>query len=180
MRNSVSSFCRLMRDLAAQHEKFLHSDKECHFSTNIDAAQNSFARKMHYPCIVMDYGDFTYTSLSGADGKRRNVTLLFLDHVKDTGNSAEIEKVFDEMEDVCDDFMIKITELSKSKDKAYRFLSRFSLDGVAAERISLESPALFGWAVTIVSTDMLCSADDPWAYEQYITSNLEYVLVRKK
>ncbi len=154
-----------MHDLACQHEKILHSENECHFSNNIENAQNSFARKMHYPCIVMDFGDFTYTSIGGADGKRRTVTLLFVDHVKDTGNTSEIEKVFDEMEEVCDDFMIKIVSLSKSTDKSYRFLRRFNLDGVEAERISLESPALYGWAVTIVNTDMLCGASNPWMNE---------------
>lgn len=179
MHKSVTQFSDLMRDLCSQHGEILHSDKVCHFSTNIDHAQNSFARKMHYPCVVLDYGDFTYTSVGGADGKRRTVTILFLDHAKDTGKFDAIEAIFDKMEDICDDFMMKLVELSKSNDKKYRFLTRFKIDGVEAQRIQLESPALYGWALTIDSTDMLCAEDDPWAYEEYITSNLEYVLVKK-
>lgn len=165
MDSSIKKFENLIEDLSRKHKVVQHSDDKCHFASTLDDAQNKHARKMHYPCVLLDKGDFTYSSVGADIGKRRTVTLLFVDHCKDVGNSKMIDGIFDSMEGVCDDFMKKLMELSRSSAPSNRFLKRFSLEGVEGTRIVLESPALYGWAVIIQQADILCPQDgeeSPW------------------
>ena len=169
MHKSVNLFKDLIAQLCSLHKDIRHSKEECHFSSNLDDAQNKHARKMHYPCVLMDFGDFVYKPVGNGQGKRRNVTLIFVDHAKDVGNASQIDAIFDHMEDICDDFMEKILSLSRSSAPSNRFLRRFSLDGVEATRIQLESPALYGWAVVLPSEDIFChdgEEDSPWETSQ--------------
>lgn len=162
--NTVQRFKDLVCAMSSMHKDIKHREKECHFATSLDDAQNKHARLMHYPCVLMDYGDFTYRNVGAGIGKHRTVTLFFVDHCKDAGNSKLIDSIFDHMEQICDDFMTKIVELSRSSVSKYRFLGRFSLEGVEATRIVLESPALYGWAVILPTSDLLCpeERESPW------------------
>lgn len=158
----INEFAHIIEELASRHKSVRHSKKDIHFANNVQAAQNAFAVKMHYPAVIVDQGDFVVSKDGDAYSKNRVVTMLFVQHVKDAGSFKEIDTAFEEMEELCDQFIYKLHELAHTNLSKYRCLRRLSLDGAEAERIYLESAALFGWGITFRNKDIACANKDVW------------------
>lgn len=142
----MTTFEDYLEELARQHPDILHEHKDkCHFSYLEDDAQTKLADKMYYPCVVADSGNFAFNGQPGNILLNTEYSVLFLQHVSDTGNNKEIRKAFADMRRILLDFAAKF-----SRDKRamkYTFLNRFSLIGGEGQRIYMQNNALYGYAL---------------------------------
>lgn len=146
-------------NLAKTHAVIRHGhDGKCHFSSLIEEAQNQFAQRMHYPCVVLSTGDFEGATPTTMD---REVTLLFLDHCADTGDYGQIRRIFDTMEQVMRDF---IARMLRDRARTVREVSRFALGQTEAHQVYLESAGLYGWALMTVMPDYINTKDCDHAF----------------
>ena len=143
--------------LATTHQGVRHSDEECHFSALADDGQNSHAHKMHYPCIVVDGGDFDVQGDVAQPLIADDYSLLFLTHVKDPGNSSEVLQAFASTREILMDFLKKM--LRDKAARRYTFLNRFSPAGCSGHRIYLQGPSLYGWVLMMSFSESLNSLD---------------------
>ena len=143
--------------LAEQHSLVHHDDNgECHFSSLSEEAQNLFARKMHYPCVVYSAGDIDFAHASSISTAQREVTILVLDHCKDSGNYNLIRHIFDSTEKIMKDFMAR---MERDKRKSVQPIRRFNYDGAEAHQIYLESAGLYGWALIFMLAEPFFTGD---------------------
>ncbi|MGL4852900.1 MAG: hypothetical protein ACRC3Z_09710 [Phocaeicola sp.] len=145
-RLAIETFEEYLEELARQHPDVQHQVKNrCHFSYLSDDAQTKLADSMHYPCVVADSGNFGFSGQPGNILLNTEYSVLFLQHVSDTGDNREIRKAFSDMKRILLDFAAKF-----SRDKRalkYKFLNRFSLIGGEGHRIYMQDNALYGYAL---------------------------------
>ena len=151
----MNTFEEYLEEMSRQHPVIRHEDKgKCHFSSLADNSQTKFALKMNYPCVVVDSGDFSFI---GNVLINTEFSVMFLDHVKDTGNNKEITAVFNNMKRVLLDFARKF-----SRDKRalkYKFLNRFTLIGSEGHRIYLQDSGLYGYVLFFNADDSFNDAN---------------------
>ncbi|WP_195334101.1 hypothetical protein [Bacteroides salyersiae] len=154
----MNTFEEYLEEMSRQHPVIRHEDKgKCHFSSLADNSQTKFALKMNYPCVVVDSGDFSFTGGTGNVLINTEFSVMFLDHVKDTGNNKEITAVFNNMKRVLLDFVRKF-----SRDKRalkYKFLNRFTLIGSEGHRIYLQDSGLYGYVLFFNADDSFNDAN---------------------
>lgn len=148
-----------IEELATKHPAIQHEvDDKCHFSCLADDSQTKFARSMHYPCVVLDTGDFTITGQTGNELLTMETSIMFLDHVRDTGNSKEIRQAFSSMRKVALDFLKKILR-DKNKRELRGIIGRFTAVGSDGHRVYLKDAGLYGY-VLFLNTDESFSKED--------------------
>lgn len=157
------TFSDYIANLASGHKAIKHSEQECHYSDLSEDAQNAFAhRKMHYPCVVLDEGGAVF---SGSDSETLQTDfyqLLFVDHVRDTGNATEIRDAFTRMKTVAKDFLKRMVR----DRRRVPLMKRFSIVDVEMEKVYLESPALYGYVVALKNPSLFVDLDCNQAFEE--------------
>lgn len=155
----MTPFEQYIEQLATLHPAIGHSDEECHFSFTADDSQSRMASRMHYPCVVVDTGDFAFGGQPGNVFLSDEVTLFFLQHVRDTGDIQEVRQAFADMRGVLLDFVRRF-----SRDKRalrHKFLARFTVEGAEGHRVYMQDAGLYGWALLFSSdasfTDLDCN-----------------------
>ena len=150
------SFVEYIEQLAMEHKSIGHSRKECHFSDMAEETQNAISHmKMNYPCVVVDVGDVEFSGSSSQPYENDMYSLLFLDHVKDTGDPNEIREVFHRMKTIAKDFLKRFDRDRKSE----KVMSRFDITSVKMGRVYLEDAALYGYAVLLTDTSLFVNLD---------------------
>ena len=112
---------------------------------------------MHYPCVVVDSGDFSFSGGVGNVLINTEFSVMFLDHVKDTGDNKEITDVFNNMKKVLLDFARKFSR--DRRNLKYKFLNRFRLIGSEGHRIYLQDSGLYGYVLFFNSDDSFNDVD---------------------
>ena len=154
----MNTFEEYLEELSRQHPAIKHEEKDkCHFSSLADTSQTKFALKMHYPCVVVDSGDFSFSGGVGNVLINTEFSVMFLDHVKDTGNNKEITAVFNNMKKVLLDFARKFSR--DRRNLKYKFLNRFRLIGSEGHRIYLQDSGLYGYVLFFNSDDSFSDMD---------------------
>jgi hypothetical protein len=157
------TFSDYIEQLASQHKSIKHSAQECHYSDLHEDAQNAFSHmRMHYPCVVLDEAG---TVFSGSDSQPYDTdiyNILFLDHVRDTGDATEIRGTFERMKEVAKDFLRRMIR----DRKTVKLMNRFSVVDVEMERVFLEAAALYGYVVTLKNTALFLELDCNKAFEE--------------
>lgn len=142
----MNTFEEYIEELARLHPLIQHDvNEKCHFSSMADESQSRMASTMYYPCVIVDTGDFSIDGQAGNVLLSDEMTIFFLQHVKDTGNSKEVQAAFRSMKSVLFDFARKF-----SRDKRavkYPFLNRFTLLGGEGHRVYMKDAGLYGWAL---------------------------------
>lgn len=147
----VKKFRDFLELLARSHKSVQHSDNKIHFTSTIDSYDNGLPRTLHYPCVVLDMGDMHVQG----ENLDRNVVLMFLEHVKDTGSEKQKDEAFDKTGDIAIDFLVKLERTADSVP-SLRFLSRVEVDGADLLRVELKDAALYGWMVQMKHSFSLC------------------------
>ena len=140
----MNTFEEYIEELSRNHPFIRHEENDkCHFSCLEDDSQIKMARTMCYPCVVVDSGNFSFNGSVGNVLLNTEFSVMFLEHVRDTGNNTEITAAFRSMKNILLDFARKF-----SRDKRavkYRFLNRFTLIGSEGHRIYLKDSGLYGY-----------------------------------
>lgn len=142
----MNTFEEYIEELSRRHPAIRHEQEgKCHFSCLADDSQTRFAQSMRYPCVVVDSGDFTFAGMPGNILVDTEYSVMFLDHVRDTGNNAEVRSAFSRMKRVLLDFARKFSRDRRAMK--YRFLNRFTLLGSEGHRVFLKDAGLYGWVL---------------------------------
>ncbi len=154
----MKTFEEYIEQLARLHPLIRHEiDGYCHYSCLADDAQTRFAQRMRYPCVVVDTGDFTFGGGTGNLMVSTDYTILFLDHVRDTGNDKELLKVFSETRSILLDFAKKFS--TDKRARKYPFLNRFDLIGSEGHRVYLKDAGLYGYALFLNNSESFIDKD---------------------
>lgn len=150
----AKQFRDLVEFLATQHVDVRHSDTSTHFACTLDDADNKYACDMHYPCVALDLGDMEITT---APDVSRNIIIMFLDHVSDTGSEREKQAAFDRTADIAVEFLAQLCHIADHHPEL-RFLSRIDINGTDLVRVELEDAGLYGWMARFSHTFSLSPA----------------------
>ncbi len=159
------TFSEYIEDLASKHKAIRHSESECHYSDLTEDVQNAIShRRMHYPCVALDEGDAVFDGSDSQPYQTDFYVLLFVDHVRETGNATEVRDAFRRMKKVGKDFLKRMCR----DRKTVKLMSRFSIVNVEMERVSLKDAALYGFAVFLRNTSLFVDLDCDNAFEEEI------------
>lgn len=153
------TFEEYIEDLCRQHPAIQHevADK-CHFSCLADDSQTKLARRMNYPCVVVDTGDFAFGGQVGNVLMNTEYSIMFLTHVRDTGNEVEVLFSFRNMKQVALDFLKKFVR-DKKKPEFRQILARFSVVGSEGHRVYFKDSGLYGYAIFLNADESFNEAD---------------------
>ena len=165
----MKSFAEYIQQLAEEHKKIKHSDKECHFSDLNDDAQNGYAHmRMHFPCVVLEESETTFSDTGELFLKRTSNIILVLNHVRDAGDAEEVRKVFKDTEEIAIDF---VKRMHREKKTVAR-MTRFDINSVEMVRVYLQDAGLYGYAVTLVDNMSISDID---CYDAFVKNEPETV-----
>ena len=128
--------------LAAEHALVGHTSEEPHFASSMDDAATLMARRLFYPAVFLAEGDF---NIGGSDGNLLQVqdfSLVFAEHVKDSGNVEEVQAAFDKTGTICLDFLARMV---RDRMRLTAPMKRFDASGAEAHRIEHDAAGLYGW-----------------------------------
>lgn len=128
--------------IAMEHSMLRHSDAEPHFASSMDDAATLMARRLFYPAMFLDGGNF---EVSGSDNSyllNEDYTLAIVDHVKDSGNVKEVEQAFAQTRVILRDI---VARMIRDKRKALKPMVRFNASGIQGVRVELVEAGLYGW-----------------------------------
>ena len=157
------TFSEYLEQLASLHKAIKHSDEECHYSDLSEDAQNAYShRKMHYPCVVLDEAGSVFSVSDSQPYDTDIYNILFVDHVKDTGDANELRATFAKMKEVAKDFLRRMLR----DRKTVKLLNRFSVADVEMEKVYLQDAALYGYVVFLRNTSLFLEQDCNKAFEE--------------
>lgn len=137
-------FTLYIEDLCKSHTLIKHRPTEKHF---VRLAKDELLQEtralVFYPVVTMESLTNSYTSLEDSFRKSRHLELMFLDHVGDIGDFDSIEKVWDDMESIAEDFIRKI-RVDKRDRKKYPFLQSLNMTSVELDRVENVQTHLWG------------------------------------
>ena len=128
--------------LAAEHTLVGHRDEEPHFASSLDDAATLMARRMFYPAVFLNVGDFSFEGTDGNLLQVQEMALVFAEHVKDSGNVEEVHAAFEKTETICLDF---IARMIRDRMRLAEPMKRFNASGAETHKIEMEAAGLYGW-----------------------------------
>lgn len=150
-------FIDYIEQLAALHPDIRHdATNEIHFSALADDASVLHARRMHYPCVVLDCGDLSF------DGSDTNIlmseecSLMVLDHVRDAAKASDVREAFAHTRTLLLDLLRRISRDRRTGH--FRFLNRLTLVGSEARRVYMAESGLYGYVVFFSRRDLFHDA----------------------
>lgn len=154
----MTKFSEYIDALCREHAMVRHSDEECHFSDLSSDFANKLKRIMHFPCVSIDTDGFIVTGTPSNMGIRNAFNIYFLEHVRDTGNHAEVMAVFSRTRVIMFDFLRR---MQRDRRNGVAAVAHFELAGTEGTRIEFKDAALYGWALSVLVTapfnDLLCN-----------------------
>ena len=113
---------------------------------------------MKYPCVTVDTGDFDFSGQVGNVSMSTASSIMFLNHVRDTGSSKEVLAAFKNMKSICLDFVKKMCR-DKKKPEFRKVLARFTLVGSEGRRVYFKDAGLYGYVLFINTDEPFSDAD---------------------
>lgn len=159
----MTPFSKYIDGLCRRHKAIRHTDDEPHYSDLADDAQNKYAHTMHYPCVVLDEGDFDFRSRGEQPNMVDTCSLLFLTHVRDTGDADEIREAYALTRRLCVDFLKKFV---RDKKAGVRPMTRFDILSAEGMRLYLKDAGLYGYALGFESPEIFVDLDCDNSFEE--------------
>ena len=115
-------------NLAQKHREIVHSKSNKRFFRLEleDILLDKLKHVVHYPFIALERMDFKYIGNPGQKGKRKTIALDIVDKSENT--SEKINEAYDRLEDIADDFILKIWTDSKSNAFPFENIDWNSID----------------------------------------------------
>lgn len=111
MKNNFSLLIAYFENIARQHVEIQHSDNEKHFFRfELDEVLNGIQRNdVAYPMLVLEGYGYDYTD-NKSDNilKNRSGAFILLDHCPDISDYTQVHEIWDNLESIADDILIKI------------------------------------------------------------------------
>lgn len=130
------SFIAYVKNLAEKHYLIKHSTShESFYRFDFDELAEQLRNITRFPAMVLEGSNIRYEYFN-ADQifKPRDSAIIFVQKVADINNSNQVQAVFDEIEDIADDFFIRMD--SDRKVKTIKAITNFDLNSVEGQRMS--------------------------------------------
>lgn len=139
-------FVDYIEQLASLHPDIRHdATNEIHFSALADDASVLHARRMHYPCVVLDCGDISFEGSDTQILMAEECSLMVLDHVRDAAKAADVREAFANTRRILIELLRRISRDRRTGQ--FRFLNRVSIVGSEARRVYMAESNLYGYVV---------------------------------
>jgi hypothetical protein len=117
MAAKFSDLVKYFEELASKHIEIKHTAKEKHFYRfELDEVITGLCSNIKYPALILESYDFNYSE-SGSDNirKKRSGAFILLDRVSDMKDFNRIHEVWDAMELIGDDILVKMKADKESR-----------------------------------------------------------------
>jgi hypothetical protein len=136
---NFSGLVAYFEDIARNHLEILHTDEENHFFRfELDELLSSLNRPdVNYIFLALEGYSFDYTD-NNSDNllKNRKGAFVLIDHIADLTDYALIHEVWDKLERIGDDILVKIK--SDKRNKLTPVIRDFKFESVNAELVMNE------------------------------------------
>ena len=132
MEVKFSDYVAYFESIARSHVDIGHTDESKHFFRfELADLLTQVRTKMKFPALVLEGYDFNFQdSKSDNVMKSRNGAFMLLKKVSDKGDLNAIQKVYDEMEVIGDEILIKM--LDDKRNNNNNVVRDFQMDSVQA------------------------------------------------
>ena len=124
------------KTLATKHKSILHTETEKHFfRMEIDEVLEGINRSdAAYPMFVLEGYGFSFTD-NRSDNllKKRTGAFILIDHLQDISDHDRIHEIWDEMEQIATDILVKIK--ADKRDRLVPVVRDFDFESVDASLI---------------------------------------------
>ena len=160
--DTLSNFSHYIEMLCRMHKDIRHANDEMHFIELASDQQFQSMKRLVYPVVAFDRLTISYNLLEDAERKNRYVEILFVDKCP-VGNFELIKKIKDRMEQVAEEFLIRIRN-DRKKRNSYKFLRSLQLDTAELNYVENDSIGVFGvmLSVNVDSPMSMCFKEDPF------------------
>lgn len=144
MEAKFSELVSYFEDIAKKHKEILHKDNEKHFYRfELDEVLTAMCNDINYPAMILEGYTLDYSD-SNADNviKRRSGGFILLDHVDDTKDYDEIHAVWDKLEAIGDDILVKI--LDDKRTRATKVVRDFDIANCNGQPLEVQELGQYG------------------------------------
>lgn len=117
MAAKFSDLVEYFEKLASEHIEIKHTAKDKHFYRfELDEVLTGMCSNIKYPALILEAYDFNYSE-SNSDNirKKRSGAFILIDRVSDMKDYNKIHQVWDEMELIGDDILVKMKSDKESR-----------------------------------------------------------------
>lgn len=145
-------------DLCRRHHDIHHRDDEIHFiDLSTDRRNTALAHQMRYPGVFLDRVGYTYRTTGNGLRRYANMTLDIWQHVTDTADYDQIERVIEKCDSILNDFVMMM--MTDRRSRKHKFLLGISFNGMQVQEIMNEQNALYGVRASFLLPENQCITD---------------------
>jgi hypothetical protein len=127
MKGKFLELVAYFENLASQHTGIKHTDSSKHFFRfELEEFLTGMRSQINYPAFILEGYDFQFVD-NGSDNvhKAINCAFMVIDKVEDSGDFDAIHQVWDRLEEICDEIIIRI--LDDKRQRNVDVLSYFNI-----------------------------------------------------
>ncbi len=140
----MKNLTQILESLCTRHKGIRHKQTEKHFAAQGDEVNTSIDSLLHYPAVFLLPEQARIAGEADAYTLRRTYKLSVVEHARDTGDYADVERIFARTEVLLMDLLNTLESLKRT-EKALR---GFSLSGTTIDPVENEADSLFGHLAT--------------------------------
>jgi len=167
MITKFSDLIQYFRTVATQHMAIGHSISEKHFYRfELDEVLTGL-KKVNYPALILEGYRYSLTDKQSDNVmKERSGAFMLLGHLNDMGDYDAMHELWDQLETICDDIIIRIKADKRNPDaKAIR---DFDLGSVNVALIANENDKNYGVRCTFAISSPLSGDVNPEKWNLHI------------
>jgi hypothetical protein len=161
MKNNFTELINYFENIAFLHIKIQHTDSEKHFFRfELDEVLNGINRSdVAYPMLILEGYSYDYTD-NKSDNilKNRSGAFILLDHCPDISDYGKVHEIWDNLESIADDILIKIK--SDKRNPLTPVVRGFEFSSVESKLIANEIGNSIGLRITFTISSPVSSDID--------------------
>lgn len=126
-RKTITQFTTYIETLCEKHTLINHTKAQKHFLKLGQDNQLQEGKHLYYPIVTIEHLSNVYIDQIDNYRKKRNIELMFLDHIRNPDDIDMLNKVWNNMEEIAEDFLRRI-RLDKSERTLYPCLKHLKIE----------------------------------------------------
>jgi hypothetical protein len=134
----------------------MHSDTEMHYvNLNSDKKNTAIAQNMRYPFVFYENNGYRFSNNNINIQIEHDCYLTVVEHVSDTADYAEIEKVLSKTSTIINDIFARM--INDKKSRSVKCVLGFDISNIQVEPIENKDNALYGWVAKFTMPETYCT-----------------------
>ena len=155
-----SNLIQYFRTIATQHVAIGHSISEKHFYRFELEEVLTGLKKVNYPALILEGYRYSLTDKQSDNVmKERSGAFMLLGHLNDIGDYDAMHQLWDHLEAICDDIIVRIKSDKRNPD--FRAIRDFDLGSVNVALIANENDKNYGVRCTFTISSPLSTDVNP-------------------